>query len=196
MRVLAGDIGGTSSRLAILDVDADSVQVIQTRRFASKDFDGLAPIVQAFLSDVADVPNRACFAIACPVTDGKCGTTNLSWEIDVRALSDRIGIPRTEIINDLHAVGHGVQRMGPGDLVTLQTGEPNERGVIALIGAGTGLGEAFVTWNDDAYRVHSSEGAGTQASQRGMTSSAGCSPRSPSGLGTCRTSALSPVQDW
>ena len=158
MRVLVGDIGGTSARLGIVHIDAEAVRLIQHRRFASKDFDGLAPIVQAFLTGVEDVLDRACFAIACPVIDGKCSTTNLSWDIDVRALSERIGIPRTEIINDLHAVGHGVQRLSPDDLVTLQAGEPNERGVIALIGAGTGLGEAFVTWNNDAYLVHSSEG--------------------------------------
>lgn len=158
MRVLVGDIGGTSARLGIVDIDAKAVRLIEQRRFASRDFDGLAPIVQAFLTGVEDVPDRACFAIACPVIDGKCSTTNLSWEIDVRALSDRIGIPRTDIINDLHAVGHGVQRLTPQDLVTLQAGEPQARGVVGVIGAGTGLGEAFVTWNNDAYLVHSSEG--------------------------------------
>lgn len=164
MRVLAGDIGGTSARLAIVDIDADAVRLVHTRRFASKDFPRLAPIVHAFLTNVADVPNRACFAVACPVIDGKCSATNLSWEIDVGELGEKIGIPRTEVVNDLHAVGHGVQRLSPADLVTLQTGEPNERGVIALIGAGTGLGEAFVTRSGDAYHVHSSEGGHTSFS--------------------------------
>jgi glucokinase len=158
MRVLAGDIGGTNARLAIVEVDAVTTRLCYARQFASKDFPGLAPIVHVFLAEVADVPNRACFAIACPVLDGKCNGTNLSWTVDVRTLAEEIGIPHTKVINDLHAVGHGVRYLGPADLVTLQAGDPNERGAIALIGAGTGLGEAFVTRNGEAYQVHSSEG--------------------------------------
>jgi glucokinase len=158
MRVLAGDIGGTNARLAMVEVDREAVRLCDTRRFATSNFPGLAPIVQVFLGEVGDAPDRACFAIACPILDGQCNGTNLSWTVNVRTLAEEIGIPRTKIINDLHAVGHGVQRLGPADLVPLQTGEPNERGVIALIGAGTGLGESFVTRNGDAYQVHSSEG--------------------------------------
>ena len=158
MRVLAGDIGGTNARLAIVEIDDTGARLGHTQRFASKDFPGLAPIVHAFLGEVEDAPDRACFAIACPILDGKCNGTNLSWTVNVRTLAEEIGIPRTKIINDLHAVGHGVRRLAPADLVPLQTGEPDDRGVIALIGAGTGLGEAFVTRDGDAYQVHSSEG--------------------------------------
>lgn len=158
MRVLAGDIGGTNARLAIVEVDATGARLCDTQRFASKDFPGLAPIVQAFLGEVADAPDRACFAIACPILDGKCNGTNLSWTVNVHTLAEEIGIPRTKIINDLHAVGHAVLRLAPADLVMLQAGEPNERGAIAVIGAGTGLGEAFISRNGDAYQVHSSEG--------------------------------------
>jgi glucokinase len=158
MRVLAGDIGGTNARLAIVAIDATGAQLCHAQRFATSEFTGLAPIVHAFLTQVAEAPDRACFAIACPILDGQCNGTNLSWTVNVRTLADEIGIPRTKIINDLHAVGHGVRRLTPADLVPLQTGEPNDRGVIALVGAGTGLGEAFVTRNGDAYQVHSSEG--------------------------------------
>jgi glucokinase len=161
MRVLAGDIGGTSARLAIVEVDTDAVRVVHSQRFTSKDFPRLAPIVRAFLTDVVERPSRACFAIACPVFDGKCRGTNLAWDIDVRALREAIGVPRTEVINDLQAIGHGLRRLGPTDLLPLQVGEPNERGVVAVIGAGTGLGEAFVTRRGDTYQVHSSEGGHT-----------------------------------
>lgn len=164
MKVLAGDIGGTSARLAIVDVDDDGVRVLQTQRFASQDFPRLAPIVRAFLTNVAEMPSRACFAIACPVLDGKCSGTNLTWDIDVRALREAIGIPGTQVINDLHAIGHGLRRLGPADLAPLQVGEPDERGVVAVIGAGTGLGEAFVTQRGDTYEVHSSEGGHTSFS--------------------------------
>src|SRR5688572_13821465 len=122
MRVLAGDIGGTSARLAIMDVDADATRVVYKRRFASKDFPGLAPIVEAFLRDVADVPSHACFGIACPVMNGRCSVTNLSWTIDARALAADIGISHTFVINDFQALGHAVPRLRSADLVTLQTG--------------------------------------------------------------------------
>jgi glucokinase len=177
MRVLAGDIGGTSARLAMVDVDDNAVHVSHTRRFASKDFAGIVPVVEAFLTEVGDRPRRACFAIACPVIDGKCITTNLSWEIDVRVLSERIGIRRTDIINDLHAVGHAVQRLAPDDLVILQAGESHAGGSVALIGAGTGLGQAFVAWNDGATSCIHQRGA-TWTSPREMSSSRGCSARS------------------
>lgn len=179
MRVLAGDIGGTNLRLAIVDIDIETVQVLHERRFASKEFSGLAAAVQAFLADVADEPGRACFGIACPVVNGTCTATNLGWTIDVASLAAEIGIPRTRVINDLEAMGHGVPRLGAADLVTLQAGEPHERGAIALIGAGTGLGEAFLTWTDDGYLVHASEGghvgfAATTSLERGLLRALGC----------------------
>ena len=166
MRVLAGDIGGTSARLAIVDVDDTAVQVYHARRFASKAFSGIVPIVQAFLAEVSDRPSRACFAVACPVIDGECSGTNLSWTIDVRELADAIDVPHTKVINDLNAVGHGLRRLTPADLVTLQSGEPNEQGTIAIIAAGTGLGEAFVTRSGETYSVHSSEGGHASFSAR------------------------------
>jgi glucokinase len=164
MRVLAGDIGGTNARLAIVEVDRDVARVIQSQQFMSRDFPRLAPIVRAFLADVGEMPNRACFAVACPVLDGKCSGTNLTWDVDVRTLREAIGIPRTEVINDLHAIGHGLRRLDAADLMPLQVGEANECGVVAVIGAGTGLGEAFVTRRDDTYQVYSSEGGHTSFS--------------------------------
>lgn len=158
MRVLAGDIGGTSARVAIFDIDHDEARMLRQRRYASEDFPGLAPIVRTFLADVTDPPDRACFGVACPVVDGTCAGTNLSWTIDIASLPEEIGIPRAAVINDLHAVGRGLQRLGPGDLATLQAGEPRKRGPIAVMAAGTGLGEAYLTWSGDEYLVHDSEG--------------------------------------
>jgi glucokinase len=166
MRVLAGDIGGTSARLAIAEVHATSARLCHTRRFASTDFAGLVPIVQAFLAEAGEVPSRACFAIACPVIDGDCSATNLPWTIDVQALAEEINIPHTTVINDLRAVGLGLQRLSAADLVPLQSGDPKQDGVIALIAAGTGLGQAFVTRDGGSYSVHSSEGGHVSFSAR------------------------------
>lgn len=180
MRVLAGDIGGTNARIAIVDVDATAVRIVHKQRYRSRDYPGLAAIIRTFLTEVADVPGidgvpeRACFGIACPIVDGTCHATNLSWMIDIRSLASEIGIPRTKLINDLHAVGHGVQRLGADDLVSLQDGDADARGVIGIIGAGTGLGVAFATprgtsvdgADGSSYQVHASEGGHTSFSAR------------------------------
>lgn len=166
MRVLAGDIGGTNARLAIVEVGATGMRVIHKRRLPSRDFPALAPMVRAFLAEVGTTPSRACFGIACPIVDGRCRPTNLAWSVDLETLPAEIGIPHATIINDLAAVGYGLAHLNADDLVTIQDGVPDERGVIAIIAAGTGLGHAFLTWDGDEYRVHHSEGGHASFSAR------------------------------
>ncbi len=160
MKVLAGDIGGTNARLAIMEVGPgpDAVRTVTEQRYPTQGAPGLGPIVLGFLADGRTVPERACFGIAGPVVDGECRTPNLPWTVNARALGADIGIPHTEIVNDFRAVGYGLGRLGPSDIVTLQPGTPDPHGTIALIGAGTGLGEGFLVWNGSRYQIHSSEG--------------------------------------
>ena len=166
MKVLAGDIGGTSARLAIFEVGAEDATLFYKRRFSSKDFPGLAPIIKTFADDIPDLPEAACIGIACPVVNGVCHMTNLSWTINSRSLASEIGIPRTRLINAFYALGHALPHLATSDLVFLQTGEAETHGVKALIGAGTGLGQAFTTWSSDSYHVHASEGGHTSFSAR------------------------------
>ena len=158
MKVLAGDIGATNARLAIVGVEAGGIEILHRARFPSKDFPGLAPIVQRFLTDAPGTVERAGFGVACPVIGGDCVTANLPWRINTSTLAREIGIPRTELVNDLQALGHGIRWLGPGATVVLQAGEPETHGVVGLIAAGTGLGEGFLVWEGDRYRVHVSEG--------------------------------------
>jgi glucokinase len=158
MRVLAGDIGGTNARLALVEVTDATTRILHERRYPSSSAPGFAPIVRRYLDEVREIPERACYGIAGPVVDGECRTPNLPWTVSARALAADSGIRCTTIINDFDAAGHGVGRLGPADLVTLQDGVPVEHGAIALIGAGTGLGEGFLTWDGGRYRVHPSEG--------------------------------------
>ena len=158
MKVLAGDIGGTNARLAVVEVAGPATRIVLERRYPSRSAPGLGPIVRQFLDEVGAPPERACFGIAGPVVGGECRTPNLPWVVNAGALAAEIRIPRTSIINDFEAVGWGVGLVGPADLVTLQAGAPAEHGTIALIGAGTGLGQGFLVWDGDAYRVHSSKG--------------------------------------
>lgn len=158
MIVLVGDVGGTNARLAIVELDRGTARIVRKSRYASGDYPGLAPIVRRFSEEAAGLPDRACFAVACPVVGDDCTAPNLPWTINARALAAEIGVPRTALINDFVAVGYGIQLLGPSDLVTLQEGSPAPEGPIALIGAGTGLGQGFLIWQGDRYRVLASEG--------------------------------------
>ena len=167
MRVLAGDLGGTHARFAVVEVEPAGGQrgqrararVMRDATLSSRDAPGLAALARGFLEVVGEPPpSRACFGVAGPVRDGEAHTTNLPWSINARAVGEAIGIPHTSLINDFEAVGHGLLLLQDSDLVTLQPGEPPEHGPIAVIGAGTGLGEGYLVWDRSVYRVHSSEG--------------------------------------
>ena len=168
MRVLAGDVGGTNTRLALVETDEGGIKVLHSRRYLSRDFPALTPIAISFLDELDQQPTHACFGVAGPVRHGRSAMTNLRWTVDARALAAAIGIPRTKVVNDLVAAGSGVQRLLPRDLATLQHGRPlfGINGTRALIGAGTGLGQAYVTCENDRYIAHSSEGGHANFSPR------------------------------
>lgn len=157
MRVLAGDIGGTHARIALVET-GQRLRIVVERTFESRTSPGLAPLVETFLSGSGDRPTRACFAVAGPVVAGAVRGTNIPWDVSAPALSLALGIPQVRLINDFEAVGHGALQLLPHDLVTLQAGQPEPLGPIAFIGAGTGLGAGFITRDGALYRVHPSEG--------------------------------------
>jgi glucokinase len=153
--LLAGDIGGTNTRLALLD---ESLRVQAERRYASRDHAGLCEILADFLAQTHARADAASFGIAGPVIDGRCKTTNLPWMVDARELARTLGLPRAGLINDVEANGWGVPALGDADLVTLQEGVPGAVGNRALIAAGTGLGEAGLYWDGAHHRPFATEG--------------------------------------
>jgi glucokinase len=165
--VLGGDVGGTNARLAVVELDGRTARITRERKYRSRDYPGLAPIVQRFCEEEETRPDRACFGIACPVVGDDCTAPNLPWTINARQLAADIEIPRVTIINDFVAVGYGIESLGPSDLATLQEGKPVAQGPIALIGAGTGLGQGFLLWEKDHYRVLASEGGHGDFAPRG-----------------------------
>ena len=167
MIVLAGDVGGTNARLAVVELDGRSARIARERKYPSRDYPGLAPIVRQFCKEEGTRPDRACFGIACPVVGDDCTAPNLPWTINARQLAADIEIPRITIINDFVAVGYGIESLGASDLATLQDGKPEHQGPIALIGAGTGLGQGFLLWEKDHYRVLPSEGGHGDFAPRG-----------------------------
>jgi glucokinase len=167
MIVLVGDVGGTNARLAIVDVDGRTARMVKEQKYPSREYPGLAPIVRRFCEEAASRPDRACFGIACPLVGEDCTAPNLPWTINRSKLAADIEIPRTAIINDFVSVGYGIELLTAADLATLQEGVAEPHGPIALIGAGTGLGQGFLFWDDDHYEVLASEGGHSDFASRG-----------------------------
>lgn len=144
MRILAGDIGGTKTLLALSE---GGMRPAEIRRYENKRYGSLREIVGEFLADHPEerrVIDRACFGVAGPVVKNRVHATNLPWVIDGVQLVEALGIPRVALINDFHAVGAGIHELAPDELVTLNEGASDPEGPIAVLGAGTGLGEGFM----------------------------------------------------
>lgn len=139
MRILCGDVGGTNTRLALWEGGA----LRDEHQWASADWPGLEGPVHAWLARFGGRFDRACFAVAGPVRDQRCVTTNLPWVVDGPALTALLGCP-VRIVNDFCAAARGVTHLGDDDRVPLIEGEPHPGAPVAVLGAGTGLGEALV----------------------------------------------------
>jgi len=158
MQVLAGDIGGTSTRLAYFDAASEKLTLLVEGRFPSRKAGSLEEIVRRFTEEHGLKAERACFGIAGPVRHGAVRTPNLPWSVNAEDLSRTLGISEVRLINDLEAHVYGIDLLGPGDFEILNKGIPNPTGTIALVSAGTGLGEAVAYWDGAAHRPYPSEG--------------------------------------
>lgn len=164
MRILAGDIGGTKVLLQLAAFGRGQVRPIAERRFKSAAYSGLAPMVVEFLEDAAagETPDAACFGVAGPVETAGGGQrariTNLPWVIETRTLKAETGIARVRLINDFQAIGYAVDGLEPAELATLQEGEWQAGTPGAVIGAGTGLGQALLIWNGEHHEAFPTEG--------------------------------------
>ena len=158
MLILAGDIGGTSTRLAYFDSSGGTLSPLAEERFPSRESGSLLEIVRRFAATQGLAAQRACFGIAGPVRQGRVRTPNLPWSVDAGELSQALKLPAVQLINDLEANAYGIGLLGPDDLVVLNQGVPDPTGTIAVVSAGTGLGEALAYWNGSTHRPLSSEG--------------------------------------
>ena len=157
--ILAGDIGGTKTIVALFEDAGGGLRVLREETFPSRSHEGLAQILEAFRAREPLPPLRgACFGVAGPVFDGRCEATNLPWVIDAKALRGTLGLERVAVINDLVATAYGILDLKPDEVVVLNEGRPHPEGNKALIAAGTGLGEAILFWDGTRYRPVASEG--------------------------------------
>ena len=184
--ILAGDIGGTKTHLALYEWTTERSDPVRMETFHSADYGSLEEMLTEFLAPpkapltvdqldpatdqppttVEETPaptvTAACFGVAGPVFENHSRTTNLPWVVDGAAISKQFDIKHVQLINDLEAMAYGILLLRPDELVTLNTGtSPSRPQAIALIAAGTGLGQSILFWDGSRYRPIPSEGGHT-----------------------------------
>lgn len=156
--ILAGDIGGTKVNLACYERIGGALHPVAEETFPSRQFPSLNEIVAKFCAGKDWPLSRACFGIAGPVLNGVCHATNLPWIVEAATLSTQLGGIPTLLLNDLEANASGIKVLGPNELCLLQHGDSGAVGNMALISAGTGLGQAGLYWVGMDHRPFACEG--------------------------------------
>jgi len=161
--LLAGDIGGTKTNLAIFAPESGPRAPLVEATLPSGRYPSLEALVSDFLAQVDLKPERASFGVAGPVVAGKATITNLPWVMSETQLQTALGFSPggVRLLNDLAAIAHAVPWLESDDLHTLNQGQAVPGGAIAVIAPGTGLGEGFLIWDGSRYRAHASEGGHT-----------------------------------
>jgi len=155
--ILAGDIGGTKTNLAVFAA-GNSCPLAETT-FPSMDYADLESMISAFLADKGLPVKRAAFGVAGPVIEGRAKITKLPWLIEAAAIKRAFALEEVVLVNDLVATGHGLACLPPGDLLCLQQGEAVIHGPLSVIAPGTGLGEAMLFWHEqEGYQPQATEG--------------------------------------
>ncbi|MEM9219506.1 MAG: glucokinase [Cyanobacteria bacterium P01_F01_bin.150] len=176
-QLLAGDIGGTKTILRLVESqgkgDNRTFTTLHEHQYPSGNYPDLVPMVREFFAAADSIidgdisPEKACFAIAGPVDNDVSSLTNLSWLLERDRLEHELKIGRVSLINDFAAIGYGVLGLDKDDIYTLQDVKPQKDAPIAVLGAGTGLGECFLTPGEEGqYKVYASEGGHTDFAPR------------------------------
>lgn len=159
MRIIAGDIGGTKTLLQLVEVSGAGREVRAEQRFESGDFGSFDDVLGRFMPEGR--VDAACFAVAGPVIAGRAEVTNLHWTMEAAALEAKFGIARVSLINDFYAVALGVPLLQREDLLPLNGGDRVAYAPIAILGAGTGLGQANLVFDAGRWVVIPGEGGHT-----------------------------------
>jgi glucokinase len=155
--ILAGDVGGTKTLLALFEEQHGRLYRAAERTYASREHGGLDEIIRRFVAEQQQPIERATLGIAGPVDCGRVEATNLPWIVDASVVAGEVGLGQVTLINDLEANAYGIPALRPEDLVTLQAGA-DLPGNQAIIAAGTGLGEAGLYWDGRSHRPFACEG--------------------------------------
>ncbi|MGC3979223.1 MAG: glucokinase [Paludibacteraceae bacterium] len=161
--ILAGDVGGTKTNLALYRAGADGIVLLREGRYASQEYTSLADIILQFTG--TEWPGRICMAVAGPVNDGRVQLTNLSWQLDSTSMSTALKTP-VVFINDLEANAYGLAGLQSNELATIHASDKKMPGNIAIVAPGTGLGEAGLYFDGKQYHPFATEGGHSDFSPR------------------------------
>jgi glucokinase len=157
--ILAGDIGGTKTVCALFEDSESGLRLVRDGTFPSQGHASLEEILAKFLATDAPKLRAGCFGVAGAVIEGKCKTTNLPWQLDEVDLAKAIKAPRVKLLNDLEAAAYGMLHLREDELCPLNPdAAPRRKGNVAVIAAGTGLGEAMLYWDGQKHHPLASEG--------------------------------------
>src|SRR5262249_49340999 len=145
--ILAGDIGGTHTPLALVRIRDGRLTLAGEATVPSRGHATLEEVVEAFVGHAGQVVTHPGFGLARPGPGGGVDAAHLPRHVQTASLAARLGLPEVTVVNDLEATAYGLAALTPTDLVTLQAGKPVPRGNAAVIAAGTGLGEAGLVWD-------------------------------------------------
>jgi glucokinase len=160
--LLAGDIGGTKTNLAIFALEAGLHDPIAEATFPSRRYPSLEAVVEDFWKKIERPPvEQAVFGVAGPVVQGRAEVTNLPWRMEETALRKALDVEAVYLLNDLQSIASAVPVLEPGDVHTIHAGKAVAQTAIGIVAPGTGLGEAFLTWDGANYHAHPSEGGHT-----------------------------------
>jgi glucokinase len=154
--VLAGDIGGTKANMLLCRFTASGFEVIKEERYVSRDHDSFTAIISKFLDGESN-PTKICLSVAGPVIEGRVKFTNLNWQIDSAEISSQFSCP-VAILNDLEATAYGLAGTQSSELSLIHRGKDQTVGNIAILAAGTGLGEAGLFFDGQQYHPFATEG--------------------------------------
>ena len=165
--ILAGDIGGTKTILALYERQSSEWACYKKETFSSAKFDSFSNLLEAFLAAEADlVLQSVCIGVAGPVVDGDCVTTNLPWVLRRKEIAGQTGAKHVCLLNDLEATAWGVLNLSEDNFIELNPDAKENLGNKAVLAAGTGLGEAMIIWNNGKHHVIATEGGHTDFAPR------------------------------
>jgi glucokinase len=164
--ILAGDIGGTKTNLAYYDLRGETLKPVMMKSYHSRDFHSLNEVLKVMLAEHPVEITAAAFGIAGPIVDGRSRLTNLGWDVDSREVAGMLKVDSVGLINDLQATAYGTLRLSLEEKLVLNAGVPQPHAPVAVIAAGTGLGEGGLVWDGRRYRAFPSEGGHTDFGPR------------------------------
>lgn len=157
--ILAGDIGGTKTSLALFEVRENRLELRFQHQFVSQKYGSFNDVIREFIQMNTEAEiTAASFGIAGPIIDERCRTTNLPWDISSFDLRELLGIDHVYLLNDLEATAYGMLYLDDNEFRDLNSNTLSKRANCAVIAAGTGLGEAMLYFDGKTYHPIASEG--------------------------------------